>query len=252
MQSRFSQFSLAAWRFPAVGILAFFSLVPNASAIALGSISLTNCGAGGALVTATTISWSPAGTLAGTGCTDTGAGTSVSYSGGTLGAGALGNIQNLTFAPGGGAVDAFMTFGTLDFTLTGFVTYPALTTNCPGVAQGFNCVAFSVAGGAPFDSPFLLTNLGGGITGVSLTAFGLVTDTGDGSVSAWSGAFTTQQLALAPGTVQFDILNSIAIPTQTYSGGFTLTAIPEPASWTMLGAGLVALWIVAKRRTARA
>ena len=248
MQTRFARLTLASWRSPAIGILAFFSLVTSASATAIGSISEANCGGGGVTVSSTTITWLPVGPAAGTGCITTGAGTSITYSGGTLGAGVTGDIMDL-MAGGGAVVDDFMTFpGTsLDFSLTGFLTFPAASTNCASLSASQTCVAFNIASSGPFDSPFLLTNLGGGNTGVSLTAYGTVLD--DGVLSNWTGSFTTQ-LNLDTGTVQSTILGGGTIPANTQSGSFLVT--PEPGSWTMLGAGLIAFWIVSKRRNARA
>jgi hypothetical protein len=247
MQTRFAQLTLASWQFSALGILAFFSLVPNASANALGSMNEANCGGGGVSVSSTAITWLPLGTSAGTGCIITGAGTNVTYSGGTLGAGVTGNILDLL--AGGGAVDDFMTFQgtTLDFKLTGFLTYPSDSTNCSSISPGQTCVVFDVASGGPFDSPFLLTDLGGGNTEVSLTAYGTVLD--GGVLTDWSGSFTTQ-MTMDPGTVQSTILGGGTI-SSTQSGSFLLSAVPEPATWTMLAAGLIALSLVARVRRVR-
>ena len=157
----------------AMGAALLFALIPTASASAIGTVNEANCAGGGVTVTLTTVTWLPA-TLGGTaGCIATGAGTNLTYSGGTLGAGVVGNILNLT---PGGIVNDFMTFTgtTLDFVLDGFTT-PATTngTNCASTVSGQTCVA--VAG-----SPFLLTNLGSGDTAVSLTvilASGSITST---------------------------------------------------------------------------
>src|ERR1035437_9567536 len=182
------------WRFAAVGALAFFSLIPAASAGAVGSFNESSCSGGGVTVGGTTIVWSPVGTVGGTGCINTGLGTLLTYSGGTLGAGVTGNIMNLT--AGGGAVDQFMTFTgtTLDFVLTSLGPgSPNLV--CAGLAVGASCSAVPL-------SPFILTNTGGGNTGVSLTAVGTIVD--GGVPSTWFGSFTTQ-LTQSPDAVQSTI-----------------------------------------------
>src|SRR6266542_3279634 len=65
------------------------------SAAPSGFLTLGNCGGDGVIVTATTIDWLPAG--GGNGCTVTGFGTSVAYTGpATLGAGVSGSLKDLT------------------------------------------------------------------------------------------------------------------------------------------------------------
>jgi hypothetical protein len=162
----------------------------------------------------------PAGTVGGTGCIATGAGTNVTYSGGTLGAGVVGNIADLV-SPGG-IVGDFMTFqGTrLDFVLDGFTT-PTTTngTNCAGTTTGQTCVVFA-------GSPFLLVNLGSGDTLVALTAFGTILD--GGFISNWSGSFTTQ-LTETPGAIQAAELGGGSI-TSTQSAQFVVTVTLPPPS----------------------
>jgi len=201
----------------------------TAMATAIGPLNVANCAGGGVTVNATSITWSPTGTVAGTGCIDTGIGTNVTYSGGTLGAGVAGNIKNLT--AGGGITDQFMTFtgSTLDFVLTGLGPGSA-NLNCSGLAIGASCSVFA-------GSPFLLTNLGGGNTAVGLSANGTVTD--GGVTSFWKGAFTTQ-LNLDASTIQADILAGQSI-SSTHSGQFIVSTVPEPTTLSMLLLGGVAL-----------
>jgi hypothetical protein len=212
----------------AVGIV-FLGCSSTAMATAIGPLNVANCSGGGVTVTATTIVWAPNGTVAGTGCIDTGLGTNVTYSGGTLGAGVAGNIKNL---PAGSLpVDQFMTFqgSTLDFVL-GSLGPGSSNTNCAGLAVGSSCSVFA-------GSPFLLTNLGGGETSVGLTAMGTVMD--GGVTTAWKGVFTTQ-LNLDAATIQTDINNGGSI-VSTHSGQFTVSSVPEPTTFTMLLLGGVAL-----------
>jgi len=240
MHTRIGPFTLSSV-VVAIGVLSLVSLAPTmASATAMGSLNETNCGGGGVTVNATTITWLPAGTVGGTGCIVTGAGTDVTYSGGALLAGVTGNIMNLT---PGGVVDNFMTFqGTsLDFVLDPFT--PPVTTNgtdCAGTPTGGTCVA--AAG-----SPFVLENLGGGNTAVALTAFGTVLD--GGVTSTWSGSFSTQ-LNMTPAEIQSTIFGGGSI-TSTYAAQFAVTAVPEPATFFMIGIGLAALGMTAKRNKAR-
>jgi hypothetical protein len=242
MHRKLARFN-SSYRYMALGAVALFcSLTPSASAAAIGMLNEANCSAGGVMVTETTITWLPLGTLAGTGCISTGSGTNVTYSGGTLSSGVTGNIEDLT-SPGG-IVNDFMTFQgtTLDFVLDGFTT-PTTTngTNCASTTVGQTCVVFS-------GSPFLLTNLGGGDTAVALSAFGTIVD--GGVTSNWSGSFTTQ-LTETPGAIQTTELGGGSI-SSTQSAQFTLTATPEPGSFTMMvGAGLLALAFAAQRRKAR-
>src|SRR5437588_8031371 len=88
-----------------------------------GTLNIANCNGGGITLDATHITWLPNGTLAGTGCVNTGAGTNVISSLGGLGPGATGNIKNL-IAGNLFPVDEFMFFvppaPVLDFAVNGF------------------------------------------------------------------------------------------------------------------------------------
>src|ERR1017187_4920220 len=71
---------ISGWRSAAVGVgvFAFFSLIPTASAVPIaGSFSVANCGGGGVILTPNAITWVPAGTASGAGCIDTGINTNV-------------------------------------------------------------------------------------------------------------------------------------------------------------------------------
>lgn len=205
------------------------------------SLDVNSCGQTVATITATTLSWTPGPP----GCIQTTPSTSVAYSGGVLGGGAVGNIQNL--ASGGGTVDQFMTFqGTpLDFVLN---SLPAAVssngTNC-ALAVGESCTP--TAG-----SPFVLTLGGAGAIDISFSASGTVTD-GVG-VGSWSGEFVSfpltnttaaavQQAMLGNGQLIFDL-----------AGDFQVTPIqstPEPGSVMLLLSG-VACWAgVTRRRLGR-
>ncbi len=228
--------------FTAAGVLVCLSFLPAASASVIGTLSEANCPGGGATVSLTTMIWSPPGTFVGTGCFDTGIATSLSYSGGVVGPAAVGNIMNLT--AGGGSVDQFMTIlgTTLDFVLDGFmIPTPSNGTNCASTTSGQTCVVYT-------GSPFLLTNGGSSTTWVGLTAFGHIAD--GGGISDWYGTFTTQ-LTEAPGAVETTILGGGSI-SSTQSGQFVVSVVvPEPASMTLIGAGLIAIAMARMRRKAR-
>jgi PEP-CTERM motif len=223
------------WILAAVAVCGFAG---SAMATPVGILNTANCGGGGVDVTATTITWLPAAG-AGVGCITTGLGTNVSYTGGTLGAGVNGQIKNLTV--GGGAVDLFMSFtGTpLDFVLTGLG--PGSSTICSG-AVGLNQTCSATA-----TSPFVLTNLGAN-TGVSLTAFGTANDGGGGSAN-WTGAFTTQLSGLTL-TQVLTILGNGGTIESTHSASFTVSAasVPEPATLSMMGLGLLGLGLIGRRK----
>ncbi len=220
------------------------ALAPLASATALGHLDLANCVGGGVTVTATTIDWLPGG--GGSGCVQTGTGTSVSYTGGgPLGVGVTGSILDLSVAT---------IFPVLDF-LT-FVGNPNLHfdlyTLGPGVPNTVCTNTFNP--GAPVcsvfaGSPFLLQPTSTG-TSVTLSATGF---TRDSSVwtSNWIGAFTTQISGATPSAIQSIILAGGSI-TSTESGDFTLTAVvPEPATTGMAMAGGLLIAISALRRRFR-
>jgi len=222
---------------PLLVVLALVAFAPIASAVPVGFLDVTNCPGGSVTVSANAIDWQlPVD--AGTGCIATGTTTSLSYNGGTLGPNAMGTILDLTTStplP----VSGFMTFsGTpLNFTLANLGPGTS-NLSCGTLTIGNSC---SVAA----NSPFVLTLLGGNQTAVSLTAFGTVTD-GAGSAN-WSGAFTTQIPNMTPAQIQTLFLtNPTASINDTYSSGFVVTAVPEPATLTLFGTGLLA--VVRKRR----
>jgi hypothetical protein len=222
---------------PLLVVLALVAFAPIASAVPVGILDVANCPAGGVTVTATSIDWQlPVD--AGTGCIATGSMTSLTYSGGTLGPNVTGTILDLTTStplP----VSGFMTFSStpLNFTLNNLGPGSS-NLSCGTLTIGNSC---SVAA----DSPFILTLLAGNQTAVSLSAFGTVTD--GAGVSNWSGAFTTQVPNMTPAQIQTTFLtNPNAFINDTYSSGFVVTAVPEPATLTLFGTGLLA--VVRKRR----
>ena len=223
-------------------------LIGTAAASPVGTLNIANCPGGGVTVTATSITWSPAGTTTGTGCVATGLGTNVAFSGGTLVAGTIGNIKDLVAGPPM-SVDQFMVFPAmgpidLDFVLNGFGAGSS-NTNCAGATSvGSSC---SVVAGSPFVLTYLGLIAGKPTTTISLSAFGDVIDT-SGS-SGWSGGFSTQ-INLTPGAIQSAFATAGSIQS-TQSAQFILTAVPEPITVLLIGAGLVLLALVRRPRHLR-
>ena len=201
----------------------------TAMAAAIGTASLGQCSGGGVMVNSTTINWQNAGTQPNTGCFNTGIPTSISYSGGSVGAGATGNIKDLV-APAG-TVDQFMTIsGTnLDFVFNGFAAPPTSNTACDSTL-GDSCI---VATG----SPFFLTNTATGVS-VNLDAFGTITD--GGVTSNWTVIFSTQLPSTTAAAIQSTIEAGGTI-SSTYAGALTISSVPEPTTLSMLLLGGVAL-----------
>jgi len=88
-------------------------------------------------------------------------------------------------------------------------------------------------------SPFILTNEGGGNTGVGLKAFGTITD--NGVTSNWNGSFTTQLPETAV-QIQTTELSGGAIGS-AQSAAFTVNVIgtPEPSSVLLGSIGILML-----------
>jgi hypothetical protein len=236
--------------------LVVFALTASASPV--GVLTIGQCADTGVTVTATTIDWLPAGT--GSGCIVSSPPTSVTYSTGTLVPNETGSIKDLTL--NGGAVSSFMTFAAssgLVFNLTS--VGPGVSTDCSTVTSFTTNQQCSIIAGGQI-SPFVLSTQAGGTgTTVTLAARGTVTDSSGSSL--WSGPFTTQFAGVTPAQIEAAILTgtTVGIPgttstycsggscTNSYSGSFTITitAVPEPVSFLLIGGGLVALVGITKR-----
>lgn len=247
----------------AVGVLAFFGLLGVASATPMGNLAVAGCAGGGVNVNATTITWlgTPGGLAqTGYGCivtTNGGLGTSVTYAGGgPLVAGVTGEIKDLTLGVTSGT--DFMDFTgnpNLIFDLSGFLPGPS-NTNCATLTALFQTCA--VVAGSFF---VLELDPGGtgtcpaGISGTCQTKVGLniaLSTVRDGTLpnSTWTGSFSTQIPTMSPGQIQTIILGGGTVGSSE-AGAFTITpptSVPEPLSFWMIGLGLIALAIVARRK----
>ena len=93
-------------------------------------------------------------------------------------------------------------------------------------------------------SPFILENLGTG-TAVTLLAQGTIKDLGDGTTSYWSGQFSAN-VDESPATIE---AGGGAI-SESFSGKFDITPVPEPVSMALIGGGLLALAGIKRRKRA--
>lgn len=139
----------------------------------------------------------------------------------------------------------------LTYTLLG-VNPGSPNTNCVGLGNGQSCSILE--NGTP--SPVLLT-ANGPNTVVSISLFGVASD-GSGT-SNWVGGFS----ATLPNTTPLDILqffcgtdnscspaeiaNSPTLQVRSTSGSFFATAVPEPNTTVLLGAGLILLSLTLRR-----
>jgi hypothetical protein len=222
--------------------LACVSFVTPASASVMGILTEASCAGGGVTVTLTTITFSPNGTLPNTGCIDSGINTSLTYSGGTLLPGNIGNILDLSIL-NPFPFNQFMTFSgtSLDFVLTGLGPGVA-NTNCALTdAPGSNITCSAVA-----NSPFILSNAGSGNTGISLKAFGTITD--NGVTSNWNGSFTTQLTQTAVSIQSTEVGGGSIGSAQSAQFTATVAGVPEPSSIFLGSLGIVMLLVGARFR----
>lgn len=234
----------------------------------IGSLSLANTSNGGVLVSSTGIDFTPPVGL-GFGDFSTGSFTNIQYNP-TVGTTATLNSTTNPFGQikdipiGTGPIVNFIQFytgttqpspagnGTLQtyptFTLTSIApggTPQGALNNCAGVTDiGVSCSPFLTSFGGT--SPFVLTKR---LTGIDVTiGFGILGIDATGNVP-WVGSFTTQ-LPLSqfsdPSAVQAYI-NGGGVINNAYSGTFTANAIPEPATYGLLGSGMLLLGVLRRR-----
>lgn len=188
-------------------------------------------------------------------------GTNLTFAGGPL-ALTEGILINGGFAlgtpPPAGATffNPFLQFAlhpNLTYTLLG-VSPGSSNTNCAGLGSGQSCSILE--GGTP--SPVVLTANGAGGSTVSISLLGTASD-GVGSSSSWTGLFSATIPNMTPLQIeQFfcgadafcsasEIANSPNLEVRSTSGSFFATAVPEPNTTAMLGAGLILLSLTLRR-----
>lgn len=252
-----------------LAVLVSVTLAPTASASVIGHLSvfpgtppcLGELGGGGVTVSATSINWSPGSPAA---CLQTGLGTNVASAAGnmltnsTVSFSGTGTINDLALPAGSDpGIAGFMTFTGGGLTSPLLFNLAAVAGFGPGSAvscatnPGLNNSCSIPPGGN--SSPFILTqglsNQGVPNTSVTLSAQGTIVDPVDGVTSYWSGSFTTQINNQLPADIQ-SIITAGGSITSTFSGEFDVSPVPEPISVVLIGAGLIVLGAIKRRKLA--
>jgi len=225
--------------------------------------SLSSVSNGSVAVSATRIDFYPPMNTSGppgVGDFSVGGRTSIAYSGGTVTAttNPFGQIKDLDVLttpppvsnfiqfyvgtslptpPGSGALSPAPTFDFLGFAPSG--SAQGAMNNCAGVtAVGVSCSPMVTVGSTSFMSPFVLTNRGF-YTDVSIGLMLLGRDA-TGSVQ-FSGGLTTQVTGFTPDAIQSLINSGGTLDAGTTFSGVFASAVPEPATVSLIGVGLAAI-----------
>jgi hypothetical protein len=243
-------------------LLSILTLGGCAFASPIGTLGIGSSGVVNATLTSILFTTDPTalGVCPGAPCNgDVNTGTTLAFNGGPLtpGEGILinGGLPFGTPPPAGATTfNPFLQFAFhpgLLFYITG-VDPGSANLNCAGLGNGQSC-SINVAG---TPSPVLLTRNGTN-TNVSISLFGFADD-GAGT-SNWTGGFS----ATIPNQTPLQIVQffcgadatctageAAASPTlivRSTSGSFFATAVPEPSTTVLLGAGLILLSLTLRR-----
>ncbi|MDR3702207.1 MAG: PEP-CTERM sorting domain-containing protein [Candidatus Sulfopaludibacter sp.] len=257
--------------FALMAIITSFGLMGTASGAVIGTLNLNQCSGGSVTVDQNSITWLLASATPGYGCMEASTsfpGAQVTFSpGGTIADGEFGQIKDLTFVPATSGTDFLMFVGGGTNAGSGSINFdlgPILAAGLPactaGMANGQTC---SVNGLGPFSLQKTSTG-----TNINLAVSGTVSD-GTTPASTWQGNFSTSFSTLTPFQIQefidgvdpggaADHLGCVATGgannggscSSTYQGKFdvVVSSVPEPGSMLLMGAGLIGLATVLRKR----